>query len=308
MATDLYKKLKLDKSATAADIRKAYRSLAKKVHPDLNPGDKASAATFRELQAAHEILSDDVKRKQYDAGEIDAEGKETQRPYSHDFANEDHPYASSAGYGDIDEMFSELFKAQRQRGQHPGGDVGGFPGGDVRYQMDVSFREAAKGAKKQIQMPDGKSLNLSIPAGHADGQQLRLKGKGAPGFGDGPNGDAYIDILVRPDRLFNRQGKDILLDLNISLNEALLGGRVQVPTIHGPVTMTIPPGSNSGDTLRLKGKGIAAQGRQVSGDQRARLQIVLPKEGDAALSAFLKDWAKDHTYDPRPPGWGDGHA
>lgn len=307
MAKDLYKILNLDKTATAADVRKAYRSLAKKFHPDLNPGDKAAAATFRELQAAHEILSDDSKRHQYDAGEIDAEGKETARPYYHDFATHDHPYASSAGYEDIGDMFSDLFRAQQQA-KHAGSNQRGFPGGDVRYQMDISFCEAATGTKKQIQLPDGKALNLTIPAGHADGHQLRLKGKGMPGLGDGPSGDAYIDVHVRPDRIFKRQDRDILLDINIALNEAVLGGRVQVPTIHGSVTMTLPPGSNTGDTLRLKGKGISGRGRQKDGDQRVRLQVVLPKTSDPSLTEFVKEWATDHAYDPRPSDWGDNHA
>lgn len=298
MAEELYEVLGVKKNASQADIKKAHRLLAKKHHPDLNPGDKASEETFRKVQAAYNVLSDVEKRRQYDAGEIDAEGKETPRQFYREYAdaNDNHAYASSAGFDDLGDIFSDLFQAQ----QHGSEKVHiRMQGGDVGYRMEVSFLEAVNGAKKRITMPDGKTLDITIPPGHRDGQMLRLLGKGMPGLGGGPAGDAHIEVHIKPHRTFHRRGRDILFDLPIALNEAVLGAKVQVPTIRGSVTMTIPPGSNTGDTLRLKGKGVVASGKHPAGDQLVTLRVVLPKKTDAKLSTFLEDWAKDHGYDPR---------
>jgi len=298
VAEELYEVLGVKKDASQADIKKAHRLLAKKHHPDLNPGDKASEETFRKVQAAYNVLSDDEKRRQYDAGEIDAEGKETSRQFYREYADAsgNHPYASSAGFDDLGDIFSDLFRAQ----QHGGGKTHiRMQGGDVGYRMEVSFLEAVNGAKKRVTMPDGKTLDITIPPGHRDGQILRLRGKGMPGLGGGSAGDAHIEIHVKPHRTFRRRGRDILVDLPVALNEAVLGAKVRVPTVRGSVEMTIRPGSNTGDTLRLKGKGVAALGKHAAGDQLVTLRVVLPKKTDAKLSAFLEDWAKDHGYDPR---------
>ena len=298
MAQELYDILGVKKDAKADDIRAAYRKLAKKNHPDLNPGDKKAEETFRKVQAAYDILSDKEKRRQYDAGEIDAEGKETQRRFYREYAGagDDHPYYSSAGFEDLGDIFSDLFGA-RTRGDE---EVHiRLRGGDVRYRLPVSFLDAVNGAKKRVTMPDGKTLDITIPAGHRDGQMLRLKGKGMPGLGGGEAGDAYVEVEVEPHPTFRRRERDIIVELPVALNEAVLGAKVTVPTVQGSVTMTIPAGSNTGDTLRLKGKGVPAAGKRKAGDQLVTLKVVLPKKPDAKLKALVEDWARDHAYDPR---------
>lgn len=298
MSDELYEVLGVSKKASRADIKKAYRVLAKKYHPDLNPGDKVGEETFRKVQTAYDILSDEDKRKKYDAGEIDAEGKETQRHFYRDYASAGggQQYASSAGFDDLGDIFADLFRTQQEgKGQtHIR-----MRGGDIGYRMDVGFLEAVNGTKKRITMPDGKTLDVTIPPGHRDGQMLRLKGKGMPGIGGGPAGDALIEVYVQPHPIFRRNGQDILVDIPIALHEAVLGAKLHVPTVNGTVKMTIPPGSNTGDTLRLKGKGIAASGKLNAGDQLVTLQVTLPKNVDAKLSAFMDEWAKEHSYDPR---------
>ena len=298
MTEELYEVLGVKKDASNADIKKAHRSQAKKHHPDLNPGDKASEETFRKVQAAYNVLSDEEKRRRYDAGEIDAEGKEKPRQFYREYADAggDHPYASSAGFDDLGDIFSEIFRAQQHGGEKAHIRM---QGGDIGYRMEVSFMEAVNGATKRVTMPDGKTLDITIPAGHHDGQILRLRGKGMPGLGGGSAGDAHIEVYVKPHRTFRRRGGDILVELPVALNEAVLGAKVNVPTARGPVSMSIPPGSNTGDILRIKGKGVAAHGKHTAGDQLVTLSVVLPKKTNAELTAFLQEWAKDHSYDPR---------
>ena len=300
MSDDLYDALGVTKKATADEIRKAYRALAKKYHPDLNPGDKEAEETFKKIQGAYGILSDEEKRKQYDAGAIDAQGNERQHGYYREYASDPgaHPYQSDAGYADFGDVFSDLFGG-RARGGAAGGEGFRMRGGDVRYTLAVTFEEAVLGAKKRVTMPDGKSLDITIPAGQRDGQMLRLRGKGMPGHGGGPAGDALIEVHVAPHATFRRDGDDIRCDLAIGLHEAVLGARVTVPTVGGSVAMTIPAGSNSGDTLRLRGKGVPAAGSRAAGDQFVTLRVVLPAKPDDSLREFLAEWAKEHAYDPR---------
>jgi DnaJ-class molecular chaperone len=296
---DLYAVLGVARDATPEVIRKAYRALAKKHHPDLNPGDAGAEAVFKDIQRANEILSDSEKRRQYDAGEIDAEGNETPKQYYRQYAGAggEQPYSSAAGYDDIGDVFADLFR------ERAGGATGGgrgnirMRGRDARYTMEVSFLEAAKGTKKRVTMPDGKSLEISIPAGQRDGQVLRLRGKGGPGIGGGESGDAFVEVHVAPHPLFRRQGADIHIDLPIAVNEAVLGAKVTVPTVSGKVAMTIPAGSNTGDTLRLRGKGLPGAG--ATGDQIVTLRVVLPDAPDDELTGFMEKWGADHAYDPR---------
>lgn len=299
--TDLYAVLGIARDATPEVIRKAYRGLAKKHHPDLNPGDAAAEATFKDIQRANEILSNPEKRQQYDAGEIDAEGNETQKQYYREYADAggDQPYSSSAGYEDLGNVFADLFGDRA--GPGPGGTRGNIRmrGRDARYTMEVSFLEAAAGTKKRVTMPDGKSLEISIPAGQQDSQVLRLRGKGGPGIGGGANGDAYVEVHVAPHSLFRRQGADIHIDLPIAVNEAVLGAKVPVPTVSGKVAMTIPAGSNTGDTLRLRGKGLPGGASGKAGDQIVTLRVVLPDVPDDELKTFMEKWGADHAYDPR---------
>ncbi len=296
MSTELYRILGVPKSATDAEVKKAYRKLTKKLHPDLNPGDSAAEERFKKVSAAYGILGDAEKRKQYDAGEIDASGAETpQQQYYRQYAdaNGQNPYQGHSGYEDMSDLFSGMFRQQR----------GGFrqaamKGEDLRYHMEVSFLEAALGAKKQVQMADGSNLSVSIPKGIEDGKSIRLKGKGNPGLNGGPSGDALIQIKVRPHKVFKRNGLDIELTLPITIAEAALGDKVAVPTLHGNVGLTIPEGSNSGKVMRLKGRGIETP-RGKKGDQLVTLSVQMPEDIDAELSDFLKSWAARHPYDPR---------
>jgi len=302
VSDELYGILGVAKDASDDDIKSAYRAKAKKYHPDLNPGDKAAEETFKKVQGAYAILSDEEKRLQYDLGEIDALGNESQRSYYREYASTAgaNPYQSTAGFDDLGDIFSDLFRARAQGGAESAGhsDIR-FPGGDVRYTMEISFLDAVNGSRKRVTMPDGKSLEITIPAGHRDGQILRLRGQGMPGLRGGQSGDAYVEVRVASHPIFQRHGNNIHLELPVALHEAVLGARVRTPTVSGAVTVTIPPASNTGDKLRLKGKGVPARGSTAAGDQIVTLRVELPKEPDDQLKDFLENWAKEHTYDPR---------
>jgi DnaJ-class molecular chaperone len=306
MTKDPYETLGLTKSATTADIKKAYRKLVRTSHPDLHPDDAGAEARFKAVATAYDILKDPEMRARFDAGEIDATGAERpQRQYYRDFADAgDHPYQQRRGFGpehDPADVFAEIF---RNRARGPGGagpEARGFSarGADARYSLDVAFLDAARGAETRITLPDGQALAVKIPPGTEDGQTLRLRGKGAPGFGGGPPGDALITVQVRPHPVFRREGFDILVTLPITIDEAILGGKVAAPTIDGPVGLTIPQGASSGRVLRLRGRGVARAGGKGKGDQRVELKIVAPPEIDAGLRDFLTEWRKTHGFDPR---------
>ncbi|MEG6509928.1 DnaJ C-terminal domain-containing protein [Methyloligella sp. 2.7D] len=302
MADDLYSVLGVSKTASGDDISKAYRKLAKKYHPDLNPGDSAAEAKFKEASAAYSILGDEEKRGKYDRGEIDASGQERpEQRYYREYAGGEggQQYYSSAGFEDLGDIFSDLFGQRGAAGGARGGGARNFAmrGQDANYRLEVDFLEAANGAKKRITLPDGGTLDVSLPAGVRDGQVLRLKGKGSPGSGGAPSGDALVEITVRSHPVFKRDGNNITVELPLTLAEAGLGGKVEVPTIHGPVSMTIPAGSNTGQTLRLKGRGIKA--KAGTGDQFVKLQVTMPETVDDELKEFLGSWRDKHPYDPR---------
>jgi DnaJ-class molecular chaperone len=302
MAEDLYSVLSVPKTASAEDITKAYRKLAKKLHPDLNPGDKAAEEKFKKVTAAYDILGDAEKRGRYDRGEIDASGQETpqQRYYREYAGGEDGArYRSTAGFEDIgafSDLFGDLFG---ERGGMRGGRGARFSmrGSDAQYRLDVDFLDAVNGTKTRTTLPDGGTLDVTIPPGVADGQVLRLRGKGNPGIGEGEPGDALIEIHVRPHPVFKREGNDIVLEVPITFDEAVLGGKIEVPTIGGRVFATVPPGSNTGQTLRLKGRGIKTKGS--AGDQLVKLSIILPDRIDDDLKRFAETWREAHRYDPR---------
>jgi DnaJ-class molecular chaperone len=298
MSADPYKTLGLEKNATQEEIQKAYRGLAKKLHPDLNPGNRKAEEQFKEVAAAYDLLGDAEKRGRFDRGEIDASGAERPRQrFYRDFAESgaSHPYASDAGFADYasaDEVLSEIFGRGgrvnlRMRGQ------------DVHYRLALDFLDALNGAKRQVTLPDdGTVLDVTIPPGTRDGQILRLRGKGTPGLGDGPPGDALVAVEVRPHRIFTRDGDDIRLELPISLGEAVLGGKVNVPTPAGTVAVTVPKGANTGTVLRLKGRG-APRPDGGRGDEYVTLKVVLPEKPDPELQKFVAQWQAANAYNPR---------
>lgn len=291
-----YELLGIASNATADEIQKAYRKLAKKLHPDLNPGDKAAEDKFKSVASAYDLLSDTEKRKRYDAGEIDESGAERpQQPYYRDYSGSDFgQYSTSGGFADFaegDDPFAELFRRSAQARANRRGE-------DLHYILTVSFADSIRGAEQRITLPTGGTLDVRIPAGITDGQVLRLKARGAPGIGRGEAGDALIEIRVEPDPRFVRDGDNITIDVPISLREAVLGGKIRVPTPTGEVTMTVPPGSSSGSTLRLKGKGAPRRGGD-RGDQLVKLRIVLPKPTDPELEQFVSNWQVGRDFNPR---------
>ncbi|SDL92654.1 DnaJ C-terminal domain-containing protein [Maricaulis salignorans] len=302
MSRDPYEVLGVTRTATAEEIKKAYRKIVRTSHPDLNPDDAGAQARFIEATAAHDLLKDPDLRARYDKGEIDASGAERQaeRPFYRDYAQQPgNPYQSSRGFEGFvsSDIFEEIL---RQRGQGSARSAHfNAPGPDRRYQLELDFLEAALGTQKRITLPDGQSLDVRIPTGTADGQTIRLRGKGGEGLGEGPDGDALVTLSVRPHKLFRREGNDILLTLPISLDEAILGGKVEAPTIDGPVSLSIPKGASSGQVLRLRGRGVQRPGQTPRGDQRVELRIVSPPEMDESLRSFMESWRETHAYDPR---------
>ena len=302
--------LGVSKNASEGEIKAAYRKLAKKMHPDVNPGDTTVEQKFKEISAAYNLLSDKDKKAKYDRGEINADGSPRHdsafhRAYSQPGgggrAGGGFDFGGGGGGGDFEDIFSDLFG----RGRRSGGGAGGQThraqqpkGNNVQYTMQVTFAEAAKGIRRRITLYDGKSLDVTIPPGTEDGQTLRLRGQGMPGLGGGA-GDALITVQVQEDPLFEREGSDIHVTVPVTLDEAVLGGKIRVPTIDGAVSVSVPPGSNTGSRLRLKGKGVAAGKGGTRGDQIVYLQVVLPEKPDDELRSFLQGWAVRHPYDVR---------
>src|SRR6516165_8200384 len=297
VSEDPYAVLGVKPEATQDEIRKAYRQLAKKLHPDLNPGDKQAEEKFKQVAAAYDILGDAEKRARFDRGEIDASGQERARErYYRDFHGpgaEEHTYSTSGGFADfmesediLKEMFGRGGRTLRLRGQ------------DVLYRLPVEFLEAVNGATKRITMPDGGTLDVVIPPGTRDHQILRLREKGGAGIGGAPPGDALVEIEVSPHKLFMRKDDDIHIELPISLPEAALGAKLDVPTPTGPVRMTVPKGANTGTVLRLRGKGVARAGGKA-GDEYVTLKVVLPERPDPELEEFVQRWQAGQSQNPR---------
>ena len=339
---DPYSVLGLARSAGEDEVKQAFRTLAKRFHPDTPEGASDKGRRFKDLSIAYEIVGDAKKRRAYDRGEIDAHGNPrpgyVQRPEEEQeveaepvfdlggatFAdappkngngatNGTSDQASSAfrnaferAFGNsggsepknnsrVEDLFSEFFG--EQAANHKKSSAA--KGLDNHFELVITFEEAMLGGSRRVKMPDAKRLDVRIPVGVRDGQSIRLKGRGEAAYSNSQTGDALITIVIEPHPYFRRDGLDILLNLPITLGEALHGGKISVQTLHGPVSMNIPAGTNAGQVLRLKGKGIPAHTVHPAGDQLVALQIVLPEGADASLSEMVKRWEAAHPYDPR---------
>ncbi len=293
MAQDPYKELGVARSASAEDIRKAFRKLAKRHHPDANPGDKSAEERFKRISTAFDLLGDPDKRRKFDAGEIDADGRETMRGFTgNPFGQGGGPRGAEFENIDLGDILGEMFGGGGGRRNGPFASRGA----DVRARLEIDLEDAILGARKRIAFSDGRSLDVTIPAGAIDGQVLRLKGQGSPGRAGA--GDALIEIGIRPHPLYRREGDNLVMDLPVSVPDAVLGGKIEAPTPEGPVTLSVPKGSNSGSTLRLRKRGLAGSGGR-RGDLLARLVVTLPESPDSELVKIAEDWRRERPYTTR---------
>jgi DnaJ-class molecular chaperone len=294
LSWDPYATLGVAKTAADKEIKSAYRKLAKELHPDVRPNDKAAEAKFKRVSAAFALLSDPNKRALFDRGEIDADGNEIPRfqgGYGH------NPRGGAGGFGGrpgrqgagpdvFDDLFGNVFGQGGFKGRP--GFGGSTKGADIRYKLEIDFLDSVNGAQKLVAMADGRELSVNIPAGVETGQTLRLKGQGEPGVIGGQPGDAFVEVTVRAHSDFVREGRNIRMDLRISLAEAIEGKRITVPTPSGEVALNVKAGANSGNVLRLKGKGV--QLKAGAGDLLVRLLVALPDKVDTDLKDFIKSW------------------
>ncbi len=338
---DPYDVLGVERSASAADIKRAYRKLAKQHHPDRHAGDKQAQAKFAEINAAHEVLGDKDKRQQFDRGEIDAEGKQRFQgfegfggPRGGGFENVDpgafadifSAFGGGAGPGggrtrtfrfttgpggtrqaeagpaEDDDLLRSIFSGFGRARGGTGGPQGAAQGADLRADVGVRLEDIAAGRKPKVTLPNGRTVQVTLPPDVSDGQVIRLKGQGQAPPSGGPPGDAMIRVRFVPHPLFKVEGADLRLDLPVSLDEAVLGAKIAVPTLSGKVQVTVPPRSSSGRVLRLKGKGLPKTGGP--GDLLVTPRIVLPEVRDHELEALMRRWGDEKRPSPRGKAFG----
>ncbi|WP_341909192.1 DnaJ C-terminal domain-containing protein [Ferrovibrio terrae] len=317
---DPYQVLGVARGVSAEDLRKAYRKLAKEFHPDRNQGNEKASERFKEISAAYDLLGDAERRGKYDRGEIDASGQPRARGFGGGGFRPGGAAGGGAGAGPGgpfggfgfdphaggEDIFDEIFGQMRR---NRSGAAGAGPrnanrpmrGADRHFNLKIGFLDAARGCKRRLTMPDGKQLDVAIPAGLVDGQQIRLRHQGDAGRNKGEAGDALIEVTVEPHPFFVRQGDDLHLELPLTLDEAILGAKIPVPTIDGMVAVSVPKGASSGTTLRLKGRGFPLKGgaSDQRGDQYVKLKIVLPEKPNSALEKLIEGWVKSNKYDVR---------
>lgn len=313
---DLYKVLGVARDVEADALKKAYRKLARRHHPDVNPGDKGSEDKFKEISEAYDVLSDPTKRRNYDEfGEVALQGgfdaeqaRRAREAFGARFGGSADGGPQFGGgepfeFGDLDDLLGRFGFG----GRGGAGRAAGLRGSDLQAQLELDFLEAAKGGEKRLTLQlageDGRlrsqTLTVRIPPGVADGGRIRLRGKGAPGLGGGPPGDLWATVRVRPHPVFRREGRNLVVDVPLTIVEAIRGAKIEVPTLDGRATLTVPPGTDSGQKLRLRGKGIAAPGGGAPGDLYVVVQIRVPKQLDADALEKLDALAGAGPEDPR---------
>jgi DnaJ-class molecular chaperone len=293
---DPYEILGVSKTASDDEIKKAYRNLAKKYHPDLNPNNKEAEQKFKKISVAYGLIGTKEAREKFERGEIDeqaADARFRSGPFYHEFQDEGGRYTNYYE-GDNEDIFASFFSGFTGKG----GPID-MPGQDHLYKMEIDLKDAVSGAEREILLAGGKRLKVKIPAGIEEGAKLRFKEQGGPGIGKGKPGDAYVEISFRYSKEFKKTGSDIGIEVPISLDEAVNGLKIKVPTIDGAVLLTIPPGANTGTKLRIKEKGLPRNQGKSRGDQIVVLKVVLPEKTDSEFNEFIKKWSKNHPYNPR---------
>ncbi|MFH0977087.1 MAG: DnaJ C-terminal domain-containing protein [Spirochaetota bacterium] len=291
---DPYAILGVSKTATDDEIKKAYRNLAKKYHPDLNPNNKQAEQEFKKVSAAYELIGTKEAREKFEKGEFNEQFADSQRrsgPFYHEFQDADRRYTHYYE-GDDEDFLKSFFSGFAGKGRSM--DV---PGQDHLYKMEIELKDAVLGNEQEIMLAGGQRLKVKIPAGVEDGAKLRFKGRGGAGTGKGKPGDAYVEIFIKPSKDFKLEGNDLEIEVPVTVDEAVNGLKIKIPTIDGAVMLTIPPGANTGTKLRVKGKGMP-HGKE-RGDQIVVLKVVLPEKIDPEFNEFIKRWSKDHPYNPR---------
>jgi DnaJ-class molecular chaperone len=286
-----YETLGVGKNATQDEIKNAYRKFAKKFHPDLNPGNKEAEKNFKDINHANEQIGDPEARAKYDLGESESSGAAGGRQYYSQTQGGPEGGRYSSQFGGVDEDLFESIFGGRGRGAGMGG--GRTRPRDEQYQMEVEFKDSILGAEREITLPDQKKLRITIPPGIDSGKKLRFAGQAAGG------GDVLIEVTVKTSPTFQRDGKNIDIEIPISFSEALLGAEIKVPTLDGSILLKIPAGVSSGQKLRVSGKGVPSKGSEPAGDERVKLKIMTPKEIDSEFKAAIEAWQKRQSFNPR---------